>query len=94
MTPNTKNTNPGPEPVVRWIFLRGGHALTCEVDVTANGSYDVFVMPHWDVPSSVIEHFEAPTGALLRHAEIARRLRETGWVLTDHVAAYHTRAAA
>jgi hypothetical protein len=94
MTPNRQNITCRPEPVVRWLFLRGGNALTCEVDVRANGSYDVFVMPHWDISSVVTEHFDAPTGALLRHAELARCLRENGWVLTDHVGANHTRAAA
>jgi hypothetical protein len=35
----------------------------------------------------VIEHYDSPTPALLRHAEIARSLREDGWMVIDHVAA-------
>lgn len=88
------NTSREPEPVLRWIFRRDASALTCGLDVRANRAYDVCVVPHWDVSSSLIEHFDAPAGALLRHAEIARRLRENGWVLTDYVTAAHAPAAA
>ena len=40
--------------ILRWIFLRGTRALTCEVRVFGK-TYDVSVVPHWDVSSSVIE---------------------------------------
>lgn len=67
--------------VVRWTFLRRGKALTCEVDARSADSYDVCVVPHWDVSSSVIETFTRASAALWRHAEIAGRLREEGWLL-------------
>jgi len=95
MTPTTTlNTNLQSEPVLCWVFRRGPNAVTCELDVRADHTYDVRVTPQWDLPSSVIERFGAATGALLRHAEVSRRLRENGWVLTDHVAADHTPVAA
>jgi hypothetical protein len=77
------HTNQQSAPILRWIFHRGASAITCELDARGNRSYDVCIVPHWDVLSSVVEHFEAPSVALLRHAEIARRLRASGWVLTD-----------
>jgi len=97
MTPTTTTalkTHVQLAPVVCWVFQRGANAITCEIDVRGNHAYDVRVTPHWDLPSSVIERFDAATAALLRHAEVSRRLRENGWVLTDHVAADHTPAAA
>jgi hypothetical protein len=72
------------EPVrlVRWVFQRGENALTCEVD-QSQSTYDVCVVPHWDVSASVVEETDSPTLALQRHAEIARYLRQTGWSLTS-----------
>jgi hypothetical protein len=92
---NTR-THPGSEsaPVLRWVFRREAHAITCELDIRGHRSYDVCTVPHWDVSSSVVEHFEATAPALLRHAQIARTLRETGWILTDHVYASGAAAAA
>ena len=82
------------EPVLRWIFRRAAKAITCQVEVRADRSYGVYLVPHWDVSSSVVEHFDGAAVALLRHAVIARRLRESGWVLTDRVAAARTWLAA
>ena len=69
------------EGILRWIFLRGTKALTCEVRVSGKQPYDVCVVPHWDVSSSVIETFQRPAGALRRHAELASYLRQEGWSL-------------
>ena len=70
-----------PTSVVRWVFLRGGHALTCTVEMTADrSSYDVCVFPHWNASLGTVERFVGPGRALQRHAEIASRLRESGWV--------------
>jgi len=65
---------------LRWIFLRGTRALTCEVRVFGETN-DVSVVPHWDVSSSVIESFDRPASALRRHAEIASYFRQAGWSL-------------
>jgi len=69
------------EGVLRWIFLRGTKTLTCEVRVSGKQPYDVCVVPHWDVSSSVIETFRRPVGALRRHAELASYFRQEGWSL-------------
>jgi hypothetical protein len=63
---------------LRWVFLRGTRVLTCEVRVFGK-TFDVSVVPHWDVSASVIESFDRPASALRRHAEIASHFREAGW---------------
>ena len=68
-----------PAAMLRWIFLRGTKAVTCEVRVCGKQTYDVCVVPHWDVSSSTIESFKHPTSALRRHAEIAWYFRQAGW---------------
>ena len=86
MTTNTvTNTPPRPqaEPacILRWVFHRGADALTCAVEAGGRrSSYDVCILPHWNLSEATVEHFDAPVSALRRHAEIASRLRESGWV--------------
>jgi hypothetical protein len=53
--------------------------LTCEISINGSQSYDVCVVPHWDISSSVVEAYDRPAAALGRHAEIAWYLREAGW---------------
>ena len=70
--------------LVRWIFHRSGSSLTCQVDASGKGSYDVSVVPHWNVAAGAIETVQTPRRALQRHAEIAKQLRENGWLLARH----------
>jgi len=76
---------PGERPdhgsLLRWVFIRGTKLLTCEVSVTGAGSYDVCVVPHWNVGDSVIEAHERSATAMRRHAEIAWGFRQAGWTL-------------
>jgi hypothetical protein len=80
--------------LLRWVFYRGHDALTCAIE-TAGGrsSYDVCVLPHWDLSLATVEHFDAPAGALRRHAEIALRLRLAGW-MAQYGASHSTGIAA
>jgi hypothetical protein len=66
--------------ILRWVFLRGPKAVTCEVRVNGRRSYDVCVVPHWDVSSAVVERYDRPASALRRHAEIAWHFRQAGWL--------------
>jgi hypothetical protein len=65
-----------------WTFNKGNRMLLCDV-VADRGrrSFGVQVVPLWNLPSSTVERFDTPSNALCRHAEISRRLRESGWVL-------------
>ena len=74
-------SNDEPTCMLRWVFQRGAVALTCAVEAAADrSSYEVCVFPHWNVSLGTVERFTAPGSALQRHAEIALRLRESGWV--------------
>jgi hypothetical protein len=75
------------KPVLRWVFGRDANAITCELDTRGARSYEVCLVPHWNVAASIVERFEAPSRAFLRHAQIARELREGGWVLVDRLPA-------
>jgi hypothetical protein len=71
-----------PACIVRWVFHRGADDLTCAVEASSGrGSYDVCVLPHWNLSEATVEHFDVPASALRRHAEIASRLRQSGWVV-------------
>ena len=87
MTTHTSTkTRPRPlhaEPacVLRWVFQRGPDVLTCAIEAGGRqSSYEVCILPHWNLSEATVEHFDAPGSALRRHAEIASRLRESGWV--------------
>ena len=84
---NTMTNTPGrllktePACILRWVFHRGPNALTCAVEAAGGrSSYDVCILPHWDLSLATVEHFDAPASALRRHAEIASRLRLAGWM--------------
>ncbi|HZP47850.1 MAG TPA: hypothetical protein VFB07_04925 [Vicinamibacterales bacterium] len=65
---------------VRWVFLRGTRALTCEVRVVDRRQFDVCVVPLWDVKAAVIETYDRAADAMRRHAELATGFRQSGWV--------------
>ena len=69
-----------PACILRWVFHRGPDALTCAVETIGDRSADVCVLPHWNLSVATVEHFDVPASALRRHAEIASRLRQAGWV--------------
>jgi hypothetical protein len=77
-----------------WVLQCGANAITCELDARDDRSYEVCVVPHWDPSATVIEHFETPMLAVERHADIAKRLRENGWVVIDRVVPRGFNAAA
>ena len=69
--------------VLRWVFRRNGQAITCEIDANPAPAFEVSLVPHWNVSASAIERFDGAHDAFLRHAEVARRLRDAGWVRAD-----------
>jgi hypothetical protein len=81
-------------PLLLWVLQRDANAITCQLDARNDGSYEICFVPHWDPSSAVIERFETPTLAVLRHADVAKRLRENGWMVIDHVVPRGLHAAA
>ena len=75
------NDSSEPAGVLRWIFRKGDQSLTCLLQRSAASSYDVGIVPHWDVSSAVIEKTPTSIRAFCRHAEIAMRLRAAGWLV-------------
>jgi len=71
-----------PVCLLRWTFSKGVRSITCQIENDPRGSYDVCVVPHWDVSSTVVEVEQEPIGAFRRHADIARQLRAAGWSLS------------
>lgn len=70
-----------PACILRWVFQRGPETLTCAIEAGGDRhSFDVCILPHSDLAVATVEHFKAPVSAVQRHAEIASRLREAGWV--------------
>ena len=74
-------------PVLLWVLRRDFDVITCGVDVNASGRCEVRTVPHRDPSLAVIEPFASAGEALQRHAEVAYRLRETGWVVAERVPA-------
>ena len=81
-------------PMLLWVLQSGANAITCELDARDDQSYEVCVVPHWDPSATVIERFQTPMLAVERHADIARRLRDNGWIVIDHVVPRSLNAAA
>jgi hypothetical protein len=67
--------------LVRWVFVRGARALTCEVRAAEGGAFDVCVIPLWDVKAAVVESYDRAAAAMQRHAEIADAFRQAGWMV-------------
>jgi hypothetical protein len=79
-TTPSRSVSAKPVCLVRWVFHRGNAAVTCAVEAAGRASYDVCVLPHWNLSEATVEHYDAPASALCRHAAIASRLRQAGWV--------------
>lgn len=71
--------------LIRWIFRRGTHLLTCQLTRQVNGrEYNVSLVPHWDRAHEGTDTFGSAISALHRHAAIATTLRESGWTLVAY----------
>ena len=95
MTPHAHHTDRGPhELLVDWILQREAKSITCQLEARGHHSYELCILPHWNPSAAVIERFDAPLPAMMRYAQLARDLREAGWVVIDHVGAGRADAAA
>jgi hypothetical protein len=95
MTPHTHGPAPRRRtPLVEWVLQRETKSITCQLDARGRRCYELCVLPHWDPSSALIERFDAQLPALVRHAQVASRLRDTGWMVIDHVATTRVHAPA
>jgi len=71
--------------LLRWTFRRGNNILTCVIDRARNGhGYQLAIVPQTPSQSGRIEVFSSAFEVLLRHARIARELRDLGWTLVAY----------
>lgn len=95
MTPYAAHNPPSQSAsIFAWVLRRDTNTITCQLDARANRSYELCLVPHWDPLAAVIEHFDTPKPALLRHAELTSCLREHGWLVIDRVVEDSSHAAA
>jgi hypothetical protein len=81
-------------PMLRRMLRGHFDAITCQLDVRGTRAYEVCVLPHWNPSLTLIERYDSLAPALLRHAEVGRRLRGGGWSVIDHIALDGVPAAA
>jgi hypothetical protein len=71
--------------LLRWVFRRGGHHITCQLDREGQqAAYMLSLVPRWDVRQAVVETFDAGVSAFRRHATLADELRRQGWTLASY----------
>ena len=75
----TRRLEPDTACILHWVFRRGSDTLTCAIEAGAQ-SFHVCTIPHGNLAAAAVEQFDAASSALRRHAEIASRLRDMGWV--------------
>jgi len=70
-----------PTLLLRSVFRRGTEMVTCAVKaINHESAYEVRIVPQSGRAADIVERFSASTRAVVRHAEIAVQLRESGWV--------------
>src|SRR5437867_630887 len=75
-----RTTHTNSRRVLRWVFRRGAHLLTCQLTKEITGHrYVLSLVPHWDRTAGDMEAFDSGVSALHRHAVVAMSLRESGW---------------
>ena len=79
--------------VLRWVLRKGTSAVSCEINMAADRSFRLRVVPSWAPGAELVQCFANPLAVMERHAEVAGRLREAGWVVTERQAAPATLAA-
>jgi hypothetical protein len=73
--------------LLRWIFQRGNHLLTCCVEQRpGDRTFTLSLMPNSNVGVGIAETFSSAWSAFRRHAIIASELRRSGWTLAAYTA--------
>ena len=88
------NARRSTQPMLRWVFQRGDRMLTCELDARSRHTFEVCLVPHWNVSASVVQRFGDAVAAMESHAALARALRHAGWVVVKHASPDFLQAAA
>lgn len=63
------------------MFVKGEMAISCDVELRADGTYAATLFPLWSPMDRVTETFTDPADAARWHAHMGRRLQAAGWLL-------------
>jgi hypothetical protein len=80
--------------MLRWLFTKGHRVLTCEVRIDQRGTFEVSVLPWWNVSQAIVEGYSGATDAMRRHAEIAAAFGQAGWTVARQTPTRSTEVAA
>ena len=72
------------KPPVRWqhlLFVNGEMAISCGVELRADGTYAATLFPLWSPTDQVTQVFTEPEAAAEWHSRMAQRLQAAGWLL-------------
>ena len=69
--------------VLRWVLRKGGSAMSCEINMTPDRAFHLRVASSREPGTVQVQYFTNPLAVMARHAEVARGLREAGWVVTE-----------
>ena len=73
--------------LLRWVFERGNHRLTCRVDQRpGDQTFTLSLVPDSMRGVGIAETFTSAWSAFRRHAIIASELRRSGWTLAAYTA--------
>lgn len=68
--------------VLRWVFRKRNRLITCLLQQReVEQSYEICLVPHWDIASAVSVQTDTSLSAFCRHAEFAMHLRAAGWAV-------------
>lgn len=70
--------------LIHWTLLSSTTAITCDVTMNANRSFEVRVAPAWAPESGAARAFPTAMAAIEYHAELAGELRDSGWRVVEH----------
>jgi hypothetical protein len=82
--PNARGTQKAQK--VQWqhlLFVKGTHAISCDVDLRSDGQYAATLFPLWAPDDHVTEMFRRSGEAMRWHQEMANRLQASGWLLFE-----------
>ncbi len=78
---------------MRWVLRQGPAAITCEVDLRPDRTFEIAVIPSSPGTPPLRERFSGPLRAMERHAEIAATLCAAGWIVGSRSTRGHGVAA-
>lgn len=75
-----------PRRLLRWVFERGNHKITCRVDQRPDDNTFMLSLVPQASGAGLAETFTSAWSAFQRHALIASELRRSGWTLAAYTA--------